>query len=245
MKISVLTPSYNSGKYLQRAIDSVLKQSYTNYEHIISDGGSTDDSVEIIKKHKDIIYVSEKDRGQSDAMNKAFDMSSGDIIVYLNADDEFSPGAFESIINAFKKVPSADMVVGDLVFLTDEESVKRIPSNKYTHILQYWLNVFPNNPVSFFYKRKIQEKIGHFPIDDHYAMDIWFLLRVYKDFKIIKIDQLLGVFHSDGLNKTAVADTGYHLHQTIKQHLFKENPLMLPYFYTKLVIAKTKDYFFR
>ena len=75
MKISVLTPSYNSGKYLQRAIDSVLKQSYTNYEHIISDGGSTDDSVEIIKKHKDIIYVSEKDRGQSDAMNKAFDMN--------------------------------------------------------------------------------------------------------------------------------------------------------------------------
>ena len=243
MKISVLTPSYNSGKYLQRAIDSVLKQSYTNYEHIISDGGSTDDSIEIIKKYKDIIYVSEKDKGQSDAMNKAFEMSKGEIIVYLNADDEFSPGAFESIINTFEKAPNADMVVGDLIFLSDEERIKRVPSNKYSDILQYWLNVFPNNPVSYFYKRKIQEKIGHFPIDDHYAMDIWFLLRVYKDFKVVKIDKLLGIFHSDGLNKTAVADTGYHLHQTIKQHLLKQNPLMLPYFYTKLIIAKIKDNF--
>lgn len=240
MKISVLTPSYNSGKYIQRAIDSVLNQNYTNYEHIIVDGGSNDDTIEIVKKHSKIIYVSEKDKGQSDAMNKAFKMSDGDIIVYLNADDEFSPGAFEKIVDAFKKDSKADMIVGDLMFTTDEESIKRVPSNKYLHILQYWLNVFPNNPISYFYKRKVQEKIGYFPIDDHYAMDIWFLLRVYKDFKIVKINELLGIFHSDGMNKTAVADTGYHLHQTIKQHLFNENRLMIPYFYSKLAIVKLK-----
>ncbi|MFC3559912.1 glycosyltransferase [Pedobacter jamesrossensis] len=72
MKISVLTPSYNSGKYIQRAIDSVLNQSYTNYEHIIADGGSTDDTIEIVKKHNKIIYVSEKDKGQSECDEQSF-----------------------------------------------------------------------------------------------------------------------------------------------------------------------------
>lgn len=238
MKISILTPSYNSGKYLKRAIDSVINQGFKNYEYIIADGNSTDNTKDIVKNYSFINFISEPDHGQSDAMNKAFARSTGDIIVYLNADDEFLPNAFENIISAFKANPDTDMVVGDLLFKTETETLRRVPSNQYNKILLYWLNLFPNNPVSYFYKRKVQETIGKFPIDEHYAMDMWFLLKAYKNFKITKINEILGIFHSDGANKTATIDAGYHLHKTAKAHLKNDNPIMTPYFYSKLFINK-------
>lgn len=238
MKISVLTPSFNSGEHLERAIKSVLNQDYKNFEHIVMDGGSTDDTLSILRQYDHIIYVSEPDKGQSDAMNKAFHKSSGDIIVYLNADDEFSPNAFETIVEAFHHSPQADMIVGNLLYSDSKGTVTRIPSKRYTDILQYWLNLFPNNPVSYFYKRSMQEKIGSFPIENHFSMDIWFLLKAYRKFKVAKIDATLGTFHSDGNNKTAKTDTGKHLHRTIKQHLWQENRLMIPYFYSKLLLGR-------
>lgn len=243
MKISVLTPSYNSGKYIDRAIQSVISQDYKDYEHIIADGGSKDETLSIIKQYDHIKYVSEKDNGQSDAMNKAFTMSSGDIIVYLNADDEFAPGAFSKIIRGFQDSPKADMIVGDLIFSAPDILLTRVPSHKYLDILQYWLNLFPNNPVSYFYKRGMQEAIGEFPVDDHFAMDIWFLLKAYKRFKIVKIKGVLGTFHSDGTNKTAVVDTGVNLHRAIKTHLKSESPFLVPYFYFKFLQLMVKDKF--
>lgn len=238
MKISVLTPSFNSGKYIERAIQSVIDQDYKDYEHIITDGGSKDDTLDIIKKYSHINYISERDKGQSDAMNKAFKMSNGDIIVYLNADDEFSPNAFKTIAKAFNDYPEADMVVGNLIYLSPDEKLTRIPSNKYLDIVRYWLNLFPNNPVSYFYKRKVQVEIGEFPVDNHFAMDVWFLLKAYQKFKVNKVEATLGIFHSDGNNKTALTDTGVNLHKTVKAHIKKDNPMLLPYFYYKFIIAK-------
>lgn len=234
MKISVLTPSFNSGKYLQRAIESVLAQKYDNFEHIIIDGGSADNTLSTLQNYRHLLYISEVDRGQSDAMNKAFSRSTGDIIVYLNADDEFTDGAFENILQAFRENPQADMIVGNLFVSDAEKKIKRITSDKYKDILRYWLDVFPNNPVSYFYKREVQTAIGKFPIDDHYAMDFWFLLKAYRRFNIVKTDATLGIFHSDGNNKTARIDTGLTLHTTVKRHLWKEDQLMIPYFYSKL-----------
>src|ERR1700748_3664539 len=140
MKISVLTPSYNTGKYVEREIQSVINQRYESFEHIIVDGGSKDDSLAIFKKYDHLIWVSEPDKGQSDAMNKAFNISTGDIIVYLNADDEFAPNAFTEIITAFKNKPDTDMVVGNLVYIHPQGSNIRVPSHKYSDIVQYWLN---------------------------------------------------------------------------------------------------------
>ncbi|OCX53571.1 hypothetical protein BEL04_04560 [Mucilaginibacter sp. PPCGB 2223] len=243
MKISVLTPSYNTGKYLERAIQSVIAQNYDKYEHIIVDGGSTDNSIDLFKKYDEHLqWVSEPDLGQSDAMNKAFNMSTGDIIVYLNADDEFAPGAFKEVIKVFRSKPGTDMVVGNLVFINPEGSSIRVPSHRYQDILQYWLNLFPNNPVSYFYTRNLQTILGEFPVDDHYAMDIWFLLRAYKEFNIVKIDRVLGTFHSDGTNKTAVkiAEVGSNLHRVVKTHLKTENKVMIPYFYFKFLMGRVK-----
>ncbi|MCZ4222068.1 glycosyltransferase family 2 protein [Pedobacter rhodius] len=240
MKISVLTPSFNSGKYIKRAIESVLIQNYSDFEHIIVDSDSYDDTVSIIQEYPHIKLRSEKDSGQSEAMNKAFNMSSGGIIVYLNADDEFLPGAFDAAISAFQANKDADMIIGNLIFKSATESSLRIPSIRYTDVLQYWLNLFPNNPVSYFYKRKVQEQIGEFPVDDHYSMDIWFILKVYKQFKVVKIDATLGIFHSDGYNKTAIADLGQNLHNATKNHLINDNPWLLLFFYYKLLLGRLK-----
>jgi len=240
MKISVLTPSYNSGKYIERAIQSVIAQNYENYEHIIMDGGSTDDTLSIINRYNHLKYVSKPDKGQSDAMNGAFKMSCGDIIVYLNADDEFAPNAFKNVIMQFANFPKADIILGNLVFISSEGTLTRVPSPKYLDIVQYWLNKFPNNPVSYFYKRHVQASIGDFPIDDHFSMDIWFLLKAYERFNVVKVDAILGTFHSDGNNKTASADVGTNLHTAVKKHLKAGNTLILIYFYYKFLLAKIK-----
>jgi len=238
MKISVLTPSYNSGKYLDRAIKSVLSQGYAHFEHIIVDGGSNDDTLSILKKHDHLKWVSEPDKGQSDAMNKAFEASTGDIIVYLNADDEFAPGAFDEIIKAFKHNPEADMIVGNLIFADEYTRIIKTPSANYTDLVLYWRDKHPYNPVSYFYRRKVQHSTGCFPLNNHYAMDIWFLLKVYQKFKVVKINATLGTFYFDGNNKTANTDVGQNLHTSVKNHLQKNDPFKLPYFYLKLLQGK-------
>mgnify|MGYP000433090039 CR=1 FL=1 len=100
MKISIITANYNNEATLSACFESVKCQTYLNIEHIIIDGNSTDNTQEILSKYPHLIYVSEKDKGQSDAMNKAFQMSEGDIIVYLNADDYFEKNVFMKAVKA-------------------------------------------------------------------------------------------------------------------------------------------------
>src|ERR671923_29628 len=103
MKISVLTPTFNAGKYLPRAIESVLRQDYDDWEHIGMDGGSKDNTISILQNYQHLIWETKPDKGQSDAMNKAFQKSKGDIILYLNADDELDPGLFTRIVKEFER----------------------------------------------------------------------------------------------------------------------------------------------
>ena len=202
-KISILTPSYNSGKYLEKAITSVMKQCYQNWQHIIVDGGSTDNTKDILKKYPNIIWVSESDKGQSDAMNKAFSLCDGDIISYLNADDWYCDGAFEKVINKFRSNKNIDFVVGNIEVQNEAGSRYIVPTNKYKELLLHFKFAFPNNPVGYFYKREVQEKIGSFPLNNHYTMDYWFLLRAYSLFNIVRINATLGVFNNHLLNKTS------------------------------------------
>ena len=94
-KISIVTPSYNSAKFIEDCIQSVLKQNYPNFEHIVIDGGSTDGTVEILKQYPHLKWISEPDEGQSDALNKGFKMAEGDILGWLNADDVYLKNVFQ------------------------------------------------------------------------------------------------------------------------------------------------------
>ena len=122
LKISVITPSLNSGKYIERAIQSVLEQSYANFEHIVVDGLSSDNTVEILKRYPHIKWISEKDNGQSRAMNKGFAMATGDVIVYLNTDDYFYPEVFSTVVPHIEA--GAKMVIGKLKVISNSGATR-------------------------------------------------------------------------------------------------------------------------
>jgi len=232
-KISVLSPSFNSENTIEKAILSVLNQRYPNFEHIICDGGSTDNTVNIIRKYPHIKWVSEPDEGQCDAMNKAFSMATGDVIVYLNVDDYFQRNAFLQIAKAFEENPEADIVVGNLFFDENEHVYRRDPEIEYLKILQPFKYIFPINPVCYFYKRNVQVAAGPFPLDNHFTMDYWFLLKAYQHAKIVKISYNLGTFWMNGLNKTSGADNRKNVHKTAVKHLLENDRKNLPFYLSK------------
>jgi len=237
MKISVLTPSFNSGAYLEKSIQSVLDQSYKDWEHIVVDGDSTDNTVNILKSYKHLKWVSEPDKGQSDAMNKAFIMCTGEIIIYLNADDYFYPDAFSIIIKYFEEHSSIDMFVGNLHIEKSGNIEPRTNATISWKDLSVLKGRFPLNPVSYTYKRHVQEKIGNFPVNEHYTMDYWFLIRAFYLFKIVKIEDFLGCFVFVENNKSSTIKGEYEIQapHAIK-FTSKFTPLRLPYVYTMLAI---------
>lgn len=120
-KLSIVTPSFNQAQYLEQTILSVLQQNYEHLEYIIIDGGSTDGSVDVIKRYEDRItyWVSEKDRGQVHALNKGIEQATGDIFAFINSDDVFLPGAFNAIVNYFQKHPDCVWLCGDTIMFGD------------------------------------------------------------------------------------------------------------------------------
>jgi Glycosyltransferases involved in cell wall biogenesis len=187
MKISIITATYNSAKTIKTNIDSINEQSFKNIEHIIIDGASVDDTLEIIraKSRKNLIIRSEPDKGIYDALNKGISLASGDIIGFLHSDDCFySPKTLEDIANKFIDNISfpADVVYGDLVF-TDKNNPNKLvrywKSNPFKPGLleKGWM---PPHPTLFM-KREVYEKHGLFNIGLKCAADYDYILRVFND----------------------------------------------------------------
>jgi glycosyltransferase involved in cell wall biosynthesis len=200
--ISVITPCLNSVKYIGQAIESVKGQSYKNVEHVIVDGGSTDGTTDLLKQHHGIRWISEPDNGQAHAMNKGFQMSSGEIIVYLNADDYFYVGAFMAVLKLFNE--GAEFVIGKVRVVKDDGSFYiNDPNIRFKQMLKWWeTNAFCHNPLGYFYRRKVQEDIGGFNTSNTFAMDLEFLLEASQRVNLSKVDYLLGVFRLHEGTKT-------------------------------------------
>ncbi|MDH5573807.1 MAG: glycosyltransferase [Gammaproteobacteria bacterium] len=181
LKVSVVTPSYNQGEYIRRTIESVLSQDYPDIEYIVMDGGSTDNTVDILKEYDGkITWVSEKDNGQTHAINKGINICTGDIIAYLNSDDIYLPGTISKIVKEFNKKPEVDFIYGDFWGIDKHDKilskVKTIPFDN--NILIYDAN-FICQPASF-YRRRLFDMIGTFDASLHFLMDYEFFLRAAK-----------------------------------------------------------------
>jgi glycosyltransferase involved in cell wall biosynthesis len=229
LKISVITPTYNSSDYVECAIRTVLYQDYENFEHVIVDGTSIDGTVDVVKKYPHIKWISEPDSGQPEAMNKGFRLATGDIIVYLNADDYFLPGAFQSVVPYFEK--GAKVVVGKIMI--EKETAKSTisdPKVKHEEMLRHWKpDAFPHNPVGYFYLREVQEAVGGFNERMQDKHDLDFLLAASALFEFTKIDRLLGVYrvHQDTKTWREQRDRSYWTFESfrvIDRHLEKFPP---------------------
>lgn len=181
-KISVITPSYNQAAYLERTILSVLDQGYPELEYIIIDGGSTDGSVDIIRKYADRLayWVSEPDRGQSDAINKGLRMASGDWVAWQNSDDIFYPGTFAALARAANKNPQVDLIIGNMNLIDKQDKVLR--DMKYVRPTYRALlaeGMVLTNQAAF-WRRSVHQAAGYLDESLHYAFDYEWFIRVLR-----------------------------------------------------------------
>jgi glycosyltransferase involved in cell wall biosynthesis len=182
MKISIITATWNSGATLRNTIESVLSQNYLDYEHIIVDGNSTDNTLEIVKEFESkyngrLKWISEKDRGLYDAMNKGIRMASGDVIGILNSDDFYSnPDILSCVANELSDV---DAVYGDIHYVNDCNLNKtvRYYSSSYFKPWMMRLGFMPAHP-SFYCKKSIYQQYGLFDVSFKVAADFEQLLRL-------------------------------------------------------------------
>ncbi len=194
LRISVITPSFNTGDAIERAIQSVLAQDYPHFEHWIMDGASTDGTLDILRRHPHLKWVSEPDKGQSDAMNKGFQRATGEIIVYLNADDLLAEGAFSAVIPHFQQ--GAQVVMGRVRVIQEGNATDWIndPRTDVASMLRHWEpDAFCVNPVGYYYRREVQEAVP-FNLANDDKMDLEFLLGVAARFPVVKVDRELGTF---------------------------------------------------
>ena len=253
-KISIITPSYNQGQFLEETILSVLNQDYPNLEYIIIDGGSTDNSVDIIKQYEDRLtyWVSEKDRGQTHAINKGFHKCTGDILHWLNSDDVLLPGSLDLVAGFFEQHPDIDCVIGDLEVIDPNGQFlvikKAIPFGFKTALYTSCLVPQP----STLFTRRAWEKTGDLDISLYYQMDFEYFLRMAKagvKFGLLKKPLAKFRLHADSKTVSEYNDLFFqayrriqnqYLPATIKNMQFKEEFLKLMSMYYKMRIFLTR-----
>ncbi len=227
-KLTIITPSYNQAAFLERTILSVLNQNYPNLEYIIVDGGSNDGSVEIIKKYEKYLswWVSEKDRGQVHAINKALERATGEYISFQNSDDVYFPGTFTRFGEAALKYP-VDILYGDLYMITtDDEVTEILKTTSYDFDCQILEGMQIHNQ-SLFFKRTLVEKYGLFDESFRFAFDYDFITRYtsHKTTTTKKIDGLGGALrvHAEAKSSTIATTIGREEHARVQKLYISTN----------------------
>ena len=222
--LSIITPVFNNIEYIEKCIQNVISQDCNEIEHLIIDGESTDGTVQIIEKYAlkypHIRWLSEKDNGQSDAMNKGIKLSKGIFISFLNVDDFYSDKALNEVKQILKNDKNLSFIVGDCdvlkangeLFYTNHP--KKL--NTWNILSGYY---FPVNPSAYFYRRDLHTKIGMYNAENHYNMDIEFLIEASLYTKMTYFPKKWGNFRLLENTKT-VNDQGAGLSEQRKIDLF-------------------------
>jgi len=239
--LSIITPVFNCRDFISSCIENVASQVVPGTEHIIIDGASTDGTTQIIenaaKKYSHIKWISEPDGGQSTAMNKGVELAQGKILGFLNADDYYQQGALVQICNLFESLPEPSLVVGNCNVWRDDGSLWFVSRpekiNLKNLLLCRFMDAFPMNSSAYFYHKSLHERIGLYEVDEHYAMDIHFILRSVQVSSITYIDQVLGNYRYLQGTKTYEEDkynrTGPRVNQIINAYI-KEQSLCYQFY---------------
>jgi len=249
-RISIITPSYNQGKFIRQTIDSVLSQGYPNLEYIVIDGGSTDNTLEILKSYgKKIKWISEKDKGQANAINKGLKQSSGEIVAFINSDDYYLSGVLKNVGQYFRKNKDCGVVTGDYV-IVNELGIK------YQTFVSFYKSVFRKfhclgllsvvnyiNQPSTFWRMDVCHDIGLFDEKLVYTMDYDFWMRVEKaKIKIGYLDKKLSAFriHSNSKGGSRFTQQFAEEQEVQKKHNDKVALNILHAFHSYLIIGLYK-----
>lgn len=209
MKISIITTTYNSEKTVAETLESVLAQDYTDYEHIIVDGASKDNTMKIVKQYEEkyggkLKYISEKDKGLYDAMNKGIEMATGDVIGLLNSDDKYANNqVLSKIANAIKKTNS-DGIHANLLYMDPETMTKPVRKwiTKSTNIRKGNITAHP----TLYLKKEVYDEVGNYNLDYKIVADYDFMIRVLKDnkYKLEHINEYLIHMRAGGVSSNGL-----------------------------------------
>jgi glycosyltransferase involved in cell wall biosynthesis len=203
---------YNGERFIESCLQAVINQNCKSVEHIIVDGGSSDRTIELVQqyaeKYSHIRWISEKDRGQSDAMNKGIQLAKGEILNVLNVDDYYEPNVLNRILELFQGLPDPSFLVGNCNVWDDSGNLKKFNQPKKLKLTDLLLgadiNPHPINPSAYFYHASLHQSVGLYSIDEHYAMDIDFILRAAQVIQINYADETWGNYREISGTKTVV-----------------------------------------
>lgn len=213
-RISIVTPCLNQARYIEKTVRSILAQGYPDLDYLVVDGGSTDGTIDILKKFEPRLrWISEADRGQSHAINKGFSLTTGEVCGFLNADDLYEPGALERVGKFFSDHPDREWLAGRCRIIGSNDREIRRPVTAYKN---FWLGIgsfavlnvlnYVSQPAAF-WRRRVMEKTGPFAEDLYYGMDYDFWLRIGRQHRLGTIPQTLAGFRVHSNSKTGTTAT--------------------------------------
>ncbi|MFC1571232.1 glycosyltransferase family 2 protein [Candidatus Margulisiibacteriota bacterium] len=253
--VTVVTAVFNAEKYLEETIKSVINQSYKNIEYIIIDGGSTDGTLDIIKKYDQVIdyWLSEPDNGEYDALNKGIEVSSGSIITSLNSDDTYySKDTIDQVVNEFLNNKKLYWVHGDFDVLDDDNKITypyKVPRYNW-RLLLYADYCYVLEATSFF-KKEIYSRIGKYDYSFRYTADYDFFLRIGDGFKNMKLNFPIVKyrFHSDRLSQSHLLEAKEEARKIKGKYSLSKNrtlkAIYLAYFRIKLSVLNIGGHYLR
>jgi glycosyltransferase involved in cell wall biosynthesis len=209
LKITIVTPSYNQGNYLEETIRSILNQDYPNLEYFIVDGGSKDQSVDIIKKYESQLdkWVSEPDKGQTDAINKGLNWASGDVFTWINSDDQLTENALFKANEIFQRNPEIELIHGKTILINGKEIIKG--ANEKQLPSQYLSGMAFPQPSSFFRTRLIQQYSMKLDESLHYGMDFDLFIRLFLVGEFMCTEEVFSRYLIHPESKTSQTNVGF------------------------------------
>jgi glycosyltransferase involved in cell wall biosynthesis len=226
--VTIITPSYNQGRFIAATIESVLDQDYPNIEYIIIDGASTDETAEVAARYADrLTFISEPDRGQSDAINKGFRRARGEIVAWLNSDDIFLPGAVRTAVNALRARPDAAAIYGEGYRIDEAGGV--ISRFESTQEFNLWRLLNLSDFIlqqTVFFRRAIFDEVGFIDESLYYGMDWEILMRIGLHAPIVYVPAEMGAIREYATAKSFAGGTkrARELTAILRRHTRKRFP---------------------